>query len=438
MKVCVLGLWHLGSVISACLSSVGHKVIGLDFDKNLIKDLKNGKAPIFEPRLNNLIKIGVNKKKLIFSCEIDESIKDCDILWVAYDTPVDENDCADYQYVISQVELVLPFLKKGCTILISSQMPVGSTKELELLAKHSFPNQDFGFAYSPENLRLGNALDVFLNPDRIVVGIRSIKDQIKIKDLIKPITDNLIWMSIESAEMTKHAINSFLATSITFANEVATICETVGADAKDVEKGLKTEARIGPQAYLSPGSAFSGGTLARDIGFLSQVARNKDLTVPLIDSISKSNSEHKNWVKKRLLKKRENLLKRNIAVWGLTYKAGTNTLRRSLSVELCNWLLDQGAILHIHDPVVKKLPSEWTKNVTRYGSPEETILHVEAIVVATEWPDYKEISYNAFSNLKKSILVLDTNRFLKHLSSIDNVEYVAVGEPHEKTQIKLK
>lgn len=437
MKVCVLGLWHLGSVISACLSSVGHEVTALDFDKNLIKGLKNGEAPIFEPGLNDLLKTGIKKKKLIFTGKINEAFKDCEILWVAYDTPVDENDCADYHYVLSQVQFVLPFLKKGCTIMISSQLPVGSTKDLELLAKNTFPNQDFGFVYSPENLRLGNALEVFLNPDRIVVGIRSIKDQTKIKDLLKPITDKLIWMSIESAEMTKHAINSFLATSITFANEVATICETVGADAKDVEKGLKTDARIGPQAYLSPGSAFSGGTLSRDIGFLSKVAQKNNLTVPLIDSISKSNSEHKNWVKKRLLKKTSNLLKRNIAVWGLTYKAGTNTLRRSLSVELCNWLLDQGAFLHIHDPVVNKLPSEWTKNVVRYNNPEETILNVEAIVVATEWPDYRKISYDAFSNLNNRVLVLDANRFLKHFSSIDNIEYASVGEPYEKNQIKL-
>lgn len=438
MKICVLGLWHLGSVTSACLSSVGHEVTALDFDNNLIKGLKNGKAPIFEPGLNNLLKIGINKKKLIFTCKIDESLKDCDILLVAYDTPVDENDCADHQYVISQIQFVLPFLKKGCTIMISSQLPVGSTKDLELLAKRTFPNQDFGFAYSPENLRLGNALEVFLNPERIVVGFRSKKDQIKIKKLFKPLTDNLIWMSIESAEMTKHAINSFLATSITFANEIATICETVGADAKEVERGLKTEKRIGPQAYLSPGSAFSGGTLARDISFLSQVAQDKHLIVPLIESISKSNSEHKNWVKKRLLKKTANLSKRNIAVWGLTYKAGTNTLRRSLSVELCNWLLKQGAILHIHDPVVNKLPSEWTKNITRYDKPEDTITHVEAIVVATEWPDYREISHDAFSNLKNSILLLDANRFLKHFSSIDSIDYAAVGEPHEKTQIALK
>ena len=437
MNICVLGLWHLGTVTSACLSSVGHKVIGLDFDTNLINDLNNGEAPIFEPGLNNLLKSGIHKKYFLFTCKIDEALKDCDILWVAYDTPVDENDCADFQYVIRQVQLVFPFLKKGCTILVSSQMPVGSTKDLELLAKHNFPNQDFGFAYSPENLRLGNALEVFLNPDRIVIGFRSNKDQIKIKELLKPITDNLIWMSVESAEMTKHAINSFLATSVTFANEIATICEIVGADAKEVEKGLKTEARIGPKAYLSPGSAFSGGTLARDISFLSQIANNKDLTVPLIKSISESNSEHKNWVKKRLLKKIENLSKRNIAVWGLTYKAGTNTLRRSLSVELCNWLLEQGAFLHVHDPAVDKLPSEWSKNVTRYNNPEESILHVDAIVVATEWPEYTEISYDAFSNLKSSILMVDANRFLKQFSGVDGIEYAAVGEPHEKIQIKL-
>ena len=141
--------------------------------------------------------------------------------------------------------------------------------------------------------------------------------------------------------------------------------------------------------------------------------------------------------RKRLLKKITNLSKRNIAVWGLTYKAGTNTLRRSLSVELCNWLLEQGAFLHVHDPVLDKLPSEWSKNVIRYNNPEESILHVDAIVVATEWPEYTEISHDAFSNLKNSILMVDANRFLKQFSSIVGIEYAAVGEPHENIQIKL-
>jgi len=431
MNICVLGLWHLGSVTSACLASVGHRVIGLDFEKNLIHSLNKGEAPIFEPGLNNLLQSGIQKKNLLFTFKSDEALYDCDILWVAYDTPVDESDCADFQYVIKQVQLVFPFLKKGCTILVSSQMPVGSIKDLELSAKHNFPNKDFGFAYSPENLRLGSALEVFLNPDRIVIGFRSKKDQLKIKELLRPITDNLVWMSIESAEMTKHAINAFLATSVTFANEIATICEAVGADAKEVEKGLKTEMRIGPKAYLSPGSAFAGGTLARDINFLSQIANNRDLKVPVLKSISKSNSEHKNWAKKRLLKKIANLSKRNIAVWGLTYKAGTNTLRRSLSIELCNWLLEQGAFLHVHDPVVDQLPSDWTSNVTRYNKPEESIHQVDAIVVATEWPEYREIPFNAFSNLKRNILMVDANRFLKQFSGVDEIEYAAVGEPYD-------
>jgi UDPglucose 6-dehydrogenase len=435
MNVCVLGLWHLGSVTSACLSSVGHKVTGLDFDLNLINDLNNGKAPIFEPGLNNLLERGIYKKNLLFTSKIDEATKDCDVLWVTYDTPVDKDDCADFQYVIKQVQLVLPFLKEKSTILVSSQMPVGSIKDLELFAKNNFPKHDFGFAYSPENLRLGNALEVFLNPDRIVIGFRSNYDQIKIKELLNPITDNLVFMSIESAEMTKHAINAFLATSVTFANEIAIICELVGADAKEVEKGLKTEQRIGPKAYLSPGAAFSGGTLARDITFLAKIANNKSLTLPLIKSIKESNNEHKNWVKKRLLKKFTNLSGIRIAIWGLTYKPCTNTLRRSLSVELCNWLLEQGVFLHVHDPAVDKLPSEWTTNVTRYNHPEESIQYADAIVVATEWPEYREISLNKLSSLKNSILMVDSNRFLQKFSGVDMIEYAAVGAPHN--EIKL-
>jgi UDPglucose 6-dehydrogenase len=308
-------------------------------------------------------------------------------------------------------------------------MPVGSIRRLENIAQKLCPTKLIGFAYSPENLRLGKALEVFLKPDRIVVGVRSSQDKERINRLLRPITDRIEWMSVESAEMTKHAINAFLATSVVFANEVASICELVGADAKEVERGLKSESRIGHKAYLSPGSAFAGGTLARDVEFLKKISNEERLAIPLLGAIRLSNDQHKNWVRRKLITFFPILNGVSIAVWGLTYKPGTGTLRRSLAVELCNWLLDQGAVLKVHDPAVTDLPESWNDRVQRVAEPLEALIGISALVVATEWPQYKKISFEQISGLWPEFVILDANRFVSHLMEAANVRYVAVGTP---------
>jgi len=277
MKICVQGLWHLGSVTAACIASLGNKVIGLDFDKNIIQELNKGNAPILEPGLNELLRTGLNNNNLRFTDQIIDAVSHTDILWITYDTPVDEEDVANVDYVISQIEMTLPHLPRETTVLVSSQMPVGSIRRLEAIASMNYPEKQLGFACMPENLRLGKSIDIFLNPDRIVVGVRNDRDRMILNKLLLLITSRIEWMCVESAEMTKHAINAFLAISVTFANELASICESVGADAKEVERGLKSEIRIGPKAYLSPGAAFAGGTLARDISYLTKISKDSEL-----------------------------------------------------------------------------------------------------------------------------------------------------------------
>ena len=273
MKICVQGLWHLGSVTAACLASVGHDVVGLDGDSNNISNLNQGKAPLFEPGLDEMIQNEINQGHLRFAQNSREALADVELLWVTFDTPVDEEDHADVEFVLGKIKIVLPELNDRTVVLISSQIPVGSIKKLEHFVKDNYIKKQICFAYSPENLRLGKSIDVFLNPDRIVVGTRNDGSKERLKKLFSPITNKIEWMSVESAEMTKHAINAFLATSVTFANELAAICELYGADAKEVERGLKTESRIGPRAYLSPGGPFAGGTLARDIDSLDKAAQ---------------------------------------------------------------------------------------------------------------------------------------------------------------------
>jgi UDPglucose 6-dehydrogenase len=429
MKICVFGLWHLGSVTAASLASVGHEVLGLDFDQGRIADLQLGHPPISEPGLEDLVKAGIEAKRLWFASSSAEVLPDTELLWVAFDTPVNDNDEADVDFVVNEVTKVIPSLPSGTTVLVSSQMPVGSIRRLEAIAQKLYPDKTFGFACSPENLRLGKALDVFLHPDRIVVGVRADRDRERIRHLLEPITDRVVWMSVESAEMTKHAINAFLATSVVFANEIASVCELVGADAKEVERGLKTETRIGPKAYLAPGGAFAGGTLARDIEFLKQAIRKDALAIPLLASVKVSNDEHKNWTRRRLSALLPNLAKSTVAVWGLTYKPGTDTLRRSLSVEICDWLLAEGANLCVHDPAVTHLPAHWGGKVQRFEQPLAAQHGVDALIVGTEWPAYKQAASDNVASFAPGLIVLDPNRFLAMLASQPQLRYFAVGTP---------
>lgn len=428
MRVCVQGLWHLGSVIAASLASIGHSVVGYDESNSVVLDLLQAKAPISEGGLNDLVAMGLVDGTLSFSRSKSEAMADVEILWIAYDTPVDDNDVADVDYVISQTIDSLSYLPIGVTILISSQLPVGSIMRLEQIAKNTLSRGDLKFASAPENLRLGKAIEVFLNPDRMVVGIRPGLDYLKLEVLLKSITKNIVWMSIESSEMTKHAINTFLAMSIAFANELATICEMVGADSKEVERGLKSEERIGSKAYLSPGGAFAGGTLARDINFLNKIREEKFLSTPLIASIKQSNDNHKNWVKNCLMSKFPDLSNRVVGIWGLAYKPGTSTLRRSLAIELGNWLIESGALLNVHDPMLEGVPQEWLGRVNWCSSPLDVFRNTSALVVTSQCAEYLSISTSDIeSKIEKKILFIDPNHFLNKLKDSQKVDYVAVG-----------
>jgi UDPglucose 6-dehydrogenase len=432
MKVCVHGLWHLGSVTAACLASVGHEVIGLDADSVVIKNLAQGKAPLYEPGLDALLGLGISQGRLEFASSVIDSVKSAEVLWVTFDTPVDDDDNADVNFVLNEIKTLLPQLSTNTTVLVSSQMPVGSIGLLEEFAKDNLPHKCLQFACSPENLRLGKACDVFSKPDRIIVGVRTDEARVILEKLLTPITDRIEWMSVESAEMTKHAINAFLATSVTFANEMAAICELVGADAKEVERGLKTEMRIGPKAYLSPGGPFAGGTLARDIEYLGITSGSRGLITPLLSSVRRSNDEHKNWVRRKLLSEFGTLAGVHIAILGLTYKPGTDTLRRSLSVELCDWLIEQGAKISVFDPAVQGLPERWKNQVIRASSAIAAVIGADALVVGTEWPEFRQEAINIAEKLKPDTVVIDPNRHLSFGEHLFDLRYLAVGTSIEK------
>jgi UDPglucose 6-dehydrogenase len=420
MKIVVQGLWHLGSVTAACCAK-HFEAVGLDFDATNVARLNSGKAPLLEPGLDELISAGIGSKKLSFTTDAKAACANAEILWLTYDTPVNDKDESDVKFVLANLRKALVHLPKGALVLISSQLPAGTCAKLE----KEFPQ--FHFAYSPENLRLGKAIEAFEKAERVVVGIRSDAKKPLFEELFKPFTPQTIFMRTESAEMVKHALNSFLALSITFINEIERLCEHVGADAKEVSAGLKSEARIGPKAYLGPGGPFAGGTLARDVITLTKLAKAEGEKISIIPAIKQSNDLHRGWAFKKLQSRLGKLRGKRIAVLGLTYTTNTDTLRRSAAVELCKQLLKAGASVKAFDPAVKTLPKDLRK-ISLAKDIVTALENVDAAVVCTEWPQFRQTDWVKIVPQMRGEIFVDANRFLeKELKSITGVEHLSVG-----------
>ena len=419
MNVTVLGLWHLGCVTAACCAR-HFQVTGLDFDAANVARLNQGQAPLLEPGLNELLAAGLAAKKLAFTDD-PAACAQADVLWLTYDTPVNSNDESDVDAVLTPLRRALPHLPAGALVLISAQLPVGTCAALE----KEFPQ--FHFAYTPENLRLGKALDAFEKAERVVVGLRSDAKKPLLAELFAPFTPQVLFMRTESAEMVKHSLNAFLAVSITFINEIARLCEHTGADAKEVSAGLKSEARIGPKAYLGPGGPFAGGTLARDVVTLTKLAATHGESIAVIPAIKHSNDLHRGWAGRRLQARLGDLRGKRIAVLGLTYTTNTDTLRRSAAVELCQQLLAAGAHVSAFDPAVKQLPAELAA-IQLADDITTALTGADAVAVCTEWPQFRQADWpNLIAKLRSPVFV-DANRFLdKELKNLPGVEHLSVG-----------
>ena len=437
----VVGLWHLGSVTAACLAEAGNEVIGLDPDAAVVDELAAGRPPVSEPGLAELM-LGC-AGRLRFSTD-PGALSGCARAWVTFDTPVDDDDHADVEWVLEHAVEMLAALPAHALVVVSSQLPVGSVAELRARCARRRGEDDLRFACVPENLRLGQALDAFRSPERIVIGAGSEEDRRELGELLAPFGGEREWMSIESAEMTKHALNGFLATSVAYINEVAAICEAVGADAAEVSRGLKSERRIGPRAYLAPGDAFAGGTLARDIGFLRGLAERHGLPSDVFTGVADGNAAHKQWTERKLVEllggggegspasaqNEHRLAGRVVAIWGLTYKPGTDTLRRSSAVELARRLVGAGARVLAHDPALRSLPPSLALDVELCTEPLAATTGADALVVCTPWPDYRELTAEEICASLANPLVIDPAGALQGtLAGHPGLRYVRVGTP---------
>jgi len=426
MKLAVFGLWHLGTVTAACAAAAGIPTIAVDLDQERIAKLAKGEPPLYEPGLAELIQSGLASRMLAFSSEVTFA-SDADILWVCHDTPVDDDDRADVDAVLRQTEMLFPHLKDGAVVLVSAQLPVGSVATLEREYARQAAGHTILFACSPENLRLGRGIEVFQNPGRIVAGVRDERTRAILKPLLGKFSDNLIWMSVESAEMVKHGLNSFLAASVTFANELATLCEQVGADAAEVERGLRSDPRVGANAYVRPGPAFAGGTLARDVQFLRGLSKEHGLSLPMIEGVAESNRQHGGWAYRQLRRALKPLSGRTIGVLGLAYKPGTSALRRSPSVELIRALLKDGASVQAFDPHVSSLPDDLAP-VRLCVDTVAAADGADALVVGNESPEFREASVDGIAGAMKGNLVIDPGRYLAPtLGSDQRLTLISVG-----------
>jgi UDPglucose 6-dehydrogenase len=430
----VVGLWHLGSVTAACLADAGYTVIAVDPDEAVVERMARGVPPVSEPGLPELLERAA--ERLRFSSEAG-ALANVERAWVTFDTPVDDDDNADVDWVVEHAARMLAPLVNDALVIVSSQLPVGSVARLQERCASERGSDDLRFACIPENLRLGGALDAFRSPERFVVGARGERDLAEVSELLAPFEAEIEPMRVESAEMTKHALNGFLATSVAFINEIATICESVGADAGEVSRGLKSERRIGQRAYLAPGDAFAGGTLARDISFLRDLADRYELPDDVFAGVANGNAAHKGWARRKLLsllaarggeRSERPLAGATVAIWGLTYKPGTDTLRRSSAIELCRWLCSAGADVRAHDPAVAELPDDLADAVTLCQTPLAAASGAAALVISTAWPEYREVAAGAVVDALAQPLVIDAAAFLQATLGVERrLRYAHVG-----------
>lgn len=426
VKIGVVGLWHLGCVLSAAWSKLGFKVTGFDYSKQLIDDLNLNRPPVFEPHLEETLMNSKKENKLDFTDEI-KLLGECDFIFLAYDTPVLDNDDSDLAPLERAIGDMGNVLKGGAVVIVSSQTPVGTCGKFRADLKKKNPTAEL--VYSPENLRLGEAINCYLNPGRIIVGAESETAVSKTVLFFSDIQAEIITMSLVSAEMVKHAINSFLANSIVFANHLADLCEVSGADILDVVKGVKSDERIGQKAYFSAGIGFSGGTLGRDIQVLSKLNKASGQRAFLYESLLRFNSDRKNVI----LNKISALLAgdfvgKTISVLGLTYKPGTSTLRRSLPLEIVELLAQKGAKLKAYDPMANYEELDNKPLFQICASIDEAISESDLAVLLTEWNEFKKYDWEKGARLMRNKNFFDAKNFLCDMElSNKNYRYSGIG-----------
>ena len=437
MKVGVIGSGYVGLVAAACFSEMGNKVICVDVDEKKIENLKNGIIPIYEPGIESLVLDNQKKGTLHFTTEIKESLNESEVVFIAVGTPMGDDGSADLKYVLQVAKDIGNNMSHHIVVVDKSTVPVGTadlvkkTIQDTLDAKQS--NLTFDVVSNPEFLKEGAAINDFMRPDRVVVGADNESSMRIMKELYSPFTfnhDRFIGMDIRSAEMTKYAANAMLATKISFINEMANICEYVGADINHVRIGIGSDKRIGYQ-FIYPGCGYGGSCFPKDVKALINIADKSGYDAQLISSVEKVNADQKNVLFKKIVQKfGQNLSGKTFAVWGLSFKPGTDDMREAPSINLINSIINNGGKVNAYDPKATEQAKFYLKDLdVNYCEDKYSALKdVDAVILVTEWKEFRSPDFSTMSELMKSKVLIDgRNQFSSQQIINHGFEYYQIG-----------
>ena len=430
MKICIVGTGYVGLVSGTCFSELGNDVICTDINKNKINTLNQGLIPIYEPGLEEMIKRNFKQKKLKFSSEISLSIKKSDIIFICVGTPTDKKtNQANLKFVFNVANIIKENLNKYKVIVNKSTVPVTTGDKIENILRSRKNKNKFDVVSNPEFLREGEAIRDFLYPDRVVIGSNSKKPNTIMKNLYLPIIkkkNRYLHTSRRAAELIKYSSNAFLATKITFINEIANLCEKMNVDVKDVATGMGLDERIGGR-FLRAGPGYGGSCFPKDTIALTATARKFNTNLSIVKTVIKSNYNRNKLLISRINKIMKNKLKnKNITLLGVTFKAGTDDVRESPALSLIPVLLRNGAKISYYDPTGKKKEFNEKKVIFR-SSINEACANADLIIIHTEWNEFKQLNFKKLTNNKK-IKIFD----LRNLYSLEkmkkkNLNYFSIG-----------
>ncbi len=415
MKIAIVGTGYVGLVTGACLSEVGINVTCIDVDERKIENLKKGILPIYEPGLEDIVERNFKKGRLNFSTDLAESIKDVNVSFIAVGTPPGEDGSADLKYVLQVAKGIGDNMQDYMVVVTKSTVPVGTADKVRNQIKESLDarNSDFKFdvASNPEFLKEGAAVDDFMRPDRIVVGVESDRSRELMERLYRPFTLNghpVIFMDIPSAEMTKYAANSMLATKISFMNDIANLCEIMGADVNAVRKGIGSDPRIGTK-FIYPGIGYGGSCFPKDVKALIRTARENDYEMRILQSVENVNEGQKEVMFSKIKSHFGDIKGKHFAMWGLSFKPQTDDMREAPSLVIIDQILAAGGTVSAYDPVAMEEAKHLHlgDKITYAADEYDALENADALLLVTEWAEFRVPDWNKVKSSLNSAVIFD-------------------------------
>jgi UDPglucose 6-dehydrogenase len=447
MKIVIVGSGYVGLVTGACFSEVGIDVTCVDIDRNKIDNLNKGIIPIYEPGLEEMITRNMKKGRLSFTTNIAEALKDSEVLFISVGTPPDEDGSADLKYVLAVARDCGKHINDYLLVVTKSTVPVGTSQKVKQALQEELNKRnvkiEFDVASNPEFLKEGAAIDDFLKPDRIVVGLESERAEDLMKSLYKPFTLNghpVIFMDIISAEMTKYAANSMLAAKISFINDIANLCEIVGADINKVRKGIGSDSRIGHK-FIYPGIGYGGSCFPKDVQALIRTASEHNYELRVLKAVEAVNNDQKLVLFNKIMKYFNGDVKgKTIALWGLSFKPQTDDMREAPSLYIVKHLLEAGAIVKAYDPIaINEAKHHFGDTILYCEDQYETLIDADCLAILTEWPEFKFPNLKIVQKLLSTPAIFDgRNIYDREEMKESGFDYFCIGIDTSKNSVKLK